>query len=227
MTLTFKENKDTNIFVSTQIIETFKDHPNFFSLVIFTRGCNFNCFHCHNKNIVDNFPLIDDEEIIKTLKEMSETYLYDLIIICGGEPTIHGKKLVNFLEKLRSGIDLPIRLDTNGSNPSILKDLIKKQLIDGIGMDIKFPYWNFFNVDKEKQQKYEKVIGIPFTKKLQDDLLTSIDLVINELSSIYSLFRTIKYPLLEEKDFEEIKNFLKLKGWKGIYQVNEFKYLFY
>ena len=216
-----------NFFFFSEIIETFKDHPNKYSLEIFTTGCNFKCFHCHNyKQLNNNNPkTYNFSDLLRKLKNLVDLGIYDLLIIGGGEPTIHKEKLIKTIKIFKRELDIPIRLDTNGSNPDVLKKLIDNELIDGVAMDIKFPYWSYFEKNKEKQEKYNKIIGIEFTKELQQKLLKSIDLIINKLNNEFSLFRTITYPFLEEKDFEEIKNFLKQKNWKSYYQINEFKYL--
>jgi pyruvate formate lyase activating enzyme len=222
-----KDFSGLNFFFFSEIVETLKDHPNKYALEIFTTGCNFKCFHCHNYEEVNtpNAPKYGFNELLNKLKELVEIGIYDLLIICGGEPTIYGNRLVKAIEIFKKELNIPIRLDTNGSNPKVLKELIDKNLIDGVAMDIKFPYWKFFDVNGEKQKKYEKIIGIPFTKILQQKLLQSIDLIIENLDNEYSLFRTVKYPLLDEEDLKEIKNYLTKKGWKSYYQVNEFKYV--
>ncbi len=222
-----KNFNDLNFFFFSEIIETLKDHPNKYALEIFTTGCNFKCFHCHNYEEVNtpNAPKYDFNELLDKLKELVEIGIYDLLIICGGEPTIHREKLIKAMKIFKKELQIPIRLDTNGSNPEIIKELINKKLIDGIAMDIKFPYWKFFEVNKEKQKKYEQIIGIPFTKTLQQKLLKSIDLIIKNLNNEYSLFRTVKYPLLDEEDLIEIKKYIIEKGWKSYYQTNEFKYV--
>jgi len=216
-----------SIFYKTEIIETYKDHPNKYSLVIFTVKCNFKCFHCHNyKELNESFPeTYKLEELIEKIKELEEIGIYDLLIICGGEPTIHGKRLIEQVKEIRKNIKLPIRLDTNGSNPKVIKELIDKKLIDGVAMDIKFPYWNFFKKEKEDKIRYEKIIGIKFTKTLQKNLMESIDLIVKNLNNEFSLFRTVKYPILKENEILEIKEFLNKKGWKGCYQTNEFYYI--
>jgi pyruvate formate lyase activating enzyme len=90
--------------------------------VIFTKGCNFRCGYCQNPSFV--IPeLMNETEDIKVdtiLSYFSKRKEWlDGVVISGGEPTIH-KNLPEFLHKIRQ-IGLPIKLDTNGTNPAISK----------------------------------------------------------------------------------------------------------
>ena len=114
---------------------TLLDYPSKLACTIFTGGCNFRCPFCHNASLVTH---IDGEEI-------SEEYILeyltkrkgvlDGVCITGGEPLLQND-IVDFCKKIRS-LGLLIKLDTNGSRPERLKELISLGLIDYIAMDIK------------------------------------------------------------------------------------------
>ncbi len=106
------------------------------SCVIFTLGCNFRCPYCHNPGLVNPGPdsrIMEPEEIFGFIKKRIK-YL-EGIVISGGEPTIH-KDLAEFCDSLKE-FGLPLKLDTNGSNPDVIDRLIRDRKIDAVSMDIK------------------------------------------------------------------------------------------
>ena len=113
------------------------DFPGKVSCVLFTPGCNFSCPYCHNpdlaRNRTDLLSTISEDVAIDFLK--SRQGLLEGIVITGGEPTLH-KDLAKFCEKAKR-LGFPIKLDTNGSCPTALNDLMSNKLVDYIAMDIK------------------------------------------------------------------------------------------
>jgi len=84
-------------------------------LVVFTPGCNMNCFYCHNKTLISggNEEFIDNDEVLELL--VKRRGFIDGVVISGGEPTLQ-KDLEGFLEKVKS-LGYAVKLDTNGTNP--------------------------------------------------------------------------------------------------------------
>lgn len=112
------------------------DYPNILSSVVYTGGCNFRCPYCHNKQLVflnENLNEINNFDILDFIKKRQN--LIDGICISGGEPLIH-PGLHDFLRIIKD-LGFKIKLDTNGSNPSKLKELIDEGLVDYVAMDIK------------------------------------------------------------------------------------------
>ena len=112
------------------------NYPDLVSATIFTNGCNFCCPYCQNSALVleaNQNELIPEEEVLEYLS--SRRKLLDGVCITGGEPTIQ-KDLKSFIKKIKD-LGLKVKLDTNGSNPEVIKDLIDNNLIDYIAMDIK------------------------------------------------------------------------------------------
>ncbi|MFH0819955.1 MAG: anaerobic ribonucleoside-triphosphate reductase activating protein [bacterium] len=122
---------------------TLIDFPDKVAAVVFTYGCNFDCSFCHNvlmkKGVMkqdENFlSQISEEEFFSFLKE--RIGLLDGVCISGGEPTLH-EDLPEFIKKIKE-LGFAVKLDTNGTNPQMLKELISQNLIDYIAMDIKAP----------------------------------------------------------------------------------------
>ncbi|MGC9053845.1 MAG: anaerobic ribonucleoside-triphosphate reductase activating protein, partial [Candidatus Hydrogenedens sp.] len=114
------------------------DFPNCVSAIVFTQGCNFRCPFCHNPSLVlpELFlPPIPEEALIAFLNERKGKL--DGVVITGGEPTIQSD-LMKFVSEIK-GLGYKVKLDTNGSNPEILKELIENNLLDYVAMDVKAP----------------------------------------------------------------------------------------
>ena len=106
---------------------------------LFTGGCNYRCPFCHNSPLINEQPLIDMDEILNYLK--SRKKMLDAVVISGGEPTLH-KNLPDILKVIKE-LGYIIKLDTNGTNPKMLKELIENKLIDYVAMDIKSSLNNY------------------------------------------------------------------------------------
>jgi pyruvate formate lyase activating enzyme len=114
------------------------DYPGKLSAIIFTQGCNFRCPYCHNPELVDpdRFSDLISSDAILDFLETRKGKL-DAVSITGGEPTLQ-ENLPEYMEKIKQKGFL-IKLDTNGTNPEMLKELIKDRLADYLAMDIKGP----------------------------------------------------------------------------------------
>ncbi len=111
------------------------DYPGKISCVLFLSGCNFTCPYCHNPDLVRNTsPVLLEETEVYRFLESRRTFL-DGVVVSGGEPTLY-PGLKSLLKKIKE-IGYPLKLDTNGSNPSVIKNLIDEGLVDYIAMDIK------------------------------------------------------------------------------------------
>ena len=125
------------------------DYPGKVAAILYIDKCNFRCEYCHNWNTLiaasDNEDLIFND-ILAFLKK--RVGILDGVVISGGEPTL----MPNLEEKIRAIRELgySIKLDTNGTHPEVIKDLVSKGLIDYIAMDIKSSlddYHRFCNND--------------------------------------------------------------------------------
>jgi pyruvate formate lyase activating enzyme len=142
------------------------DYPGKVSAVVGTQGCNMRCFWCHNHYLIpyDYSPLsrpIEEDDFFRFLKDRIN--FLDAIVISGGEPTIH-VDLPGFCEKIKS-LGYLIKLDTNGTNPRLLRELIASDLLDYVAMDIKTHAGNYDKLCREK-------IDV-------NDILSSIDTILS------------------------------------------------
>ena len=115
------------------------DYPGKVAAVVFTQGCNFRCRFCHNGSLIPcNVPtslLTPEEKVFEFLQ--SRRRQLDGVVISGGEPTIQAD-LSAFIRRIKA-MKLLLKLDTNGSQPQVLRQLLQDELIDFIAMDVKAP----------------------------------------------------------------------------------------
>lgn len=198
------------------------DYPGYIAAIIFTQGCNFHCQFCYNPMLVwpasregsklkykapsndwgqEGHSGISEDDLFVFLKK--RTGKLDAVVITGGEPTIQSD-LSEFIEKIRA-LGYKIKLDTNGTNSTMLKKLLEKKLIDYIAMDIKAP-----------AEKYEEVTGV---KANLEEIKKSINLIIN--SGLPYEFRTTLVPGLHRP--EDIAGIGKLIQGASLWYLQQFK----
>jgi len=125
------------------------DYPRKMACTVFFAGCNFRCPYCHNKSLVT--PEADqiymtEEDVLKFLKKRQG--LLEGVCITGGEPLLQGDNLFPFIKAIKE-MGYGVKLDTNGTNPDLLKVLCESGLVDYVAMDI-----------KNSREHYGKAIGI-------------------------------------------------------------------
>ena len=116
---------------------TLLDYPGQVACTVFTSGCNLRCPFCHNASLVlpgiTVLPQMDEEQVLAFLKKRQG--VLDGVAITGGEPLLH-KDIGAFLDKVRT-LGYKIKLDTNGTFPDRLRELVEAKLVDRVAMDIK------------------------------------------------------------------------------------------
>ena len=167
------------------------DYPGEISAIVWTVGCNFRCPFCYNRDIVlGNVKIITAEEVFFFLEKRKG--LLDGVVVTGGEPLLQ-EDIFDFCLNLKK-MSYLVKIDTNGTFPEKIKELIEKKLIDYVAMDIKAP-----------KNKYEKLTNVKVDiKKIEE----SIKILQN--SKIDYEFRTTFVPgMLTKNDIIEIGKWLK------------------
>ncbi len=179
---------------------TLSDYPGKVAAIVFTQGCNFACPFCHNSGLIPTGH--GSNEMVKVLEFLSKRRgRLKAVVISGGEPTIQ-PDLPFFLQEIKR-LGFEIKLDTNGSRPRVLDQLIQMGLLDFIAMDVKAPW-----------RKYEKLSGCKVDTSVIE---RSIEII--SKNNISHLFRTTLVPgLLDESDIQEIRRWLP-KDSKHIVQA--------
>jgi len=183
---------------------TLIDYPGKIAATVFTGGCNFRCPYCHNASIVldtGNINDISDEELFDFL--LRRKGLLDGVCISGGEPLLHDD-IRQFIERIKA-IGFLVKLDTNGSFPSRLKELVNDGLIDYVAMDIK-----------------NSPAGYPRTAGISENMLPKI-----EESVAFLLEGNVDYEFRTTvvREFHTIEDLLEIGKWiKGArrYYIQDF-----
>lgn len=182
---------------------TLIDYPEKVAAIIFTQGCNFKCSYCHNSGLIpltgDN--IVTEEEVFDYLTKRKN--ILDGVVVSGGEPLIHND-IIPFIKKIKD-LGLKVKLDTNGSNPKKLKELLDNKLIDYVAMDIK----NSFD-------HYHLITGV----KVNELIKESIALLLK--SNIDYEFRTT--IIKEYHDIDELRKILSYIGPKSKYYLQNYQY---
>ena len=172
---------------------TLSDYPGHLAAIVFTQGCNFRCPFCHNASLLaldrPGEMLTDTSDILDALQARRK--LLDAVVISGGEPMLQ-PDLAECADRIRQK-KLKVKLDTNGSHPTVLRALLSHRLLDYVAMDIKAPF-----------RKYAKLAGVEVST---ENIRQSIALLVE--SDIPCEFRTTFVPaLLTQEDTEEIRSYL-------------------
>ncbi|HHV09310.1 MAG TPA: anaerobic ribonucleoside-triphosphate reductase activating protein [Clostridiales bacterium] len=179
---------------------TLLDYPGHMAATVFLGGCNMRCPFCHNASLVTRAasqPTLPAEEVLNTL--FRRRHLLEGICITGGEPTLN-PGLTDFIRQLKS-YDFKVKLDTNGTNPALLKVLVQDGLIDYIAMDI-----------KNSKAKYAPTSGIAGLEL--DKIEESVDFLLSGLLD-YELRTTIVKELHTREDMRSIGEWIA--GAKAYY----------
>ncbi|MEM2088362.1 MAG: anaerobic ribonucleoside-triphosphate reductase activating protein [Thermoproteota archaeon] len=167
------------------------DYPGKVACTLFTFGCNFRCPYCHNPELVidDGSPSIPEEDVLRFLDERK--CFLDGVCITGGEPTLHND-LPSFVKRVKS-LGYSVKLDTNGTNPEMIRRLVGEKLVDYIAMDVKAPL-----------EKYESVVKV---KVDTDKIAESVEIV--KAFSEHEFRTTVVPELLMREDITAIAIWLK------------------
>ncbi len=127
---------------------TLLDYPGHMAATLFLAGCNLRCPFCQNASLViptTEQPYFTEDEVFTNLSKRQG--ILEGVCISGGEPTLH-PELPQLIRKIKE-LGFKVKLDTNGTNPAVIKSLIRENLVDYIAMDI-----------KNSKEKYAMTAGI-------------------------------------------------------------------
>ena len=170
---------------------TLLDYPEHVAATVFLGGCNMRCPFCHNWELVENPQTLYTKESLFHFLQKRKGIL-DGVCISGGEPTIH-PELPGFIVNIKA-LGYLVKLDTNGTNPTMLQQLINAGKIDYVAMDI-----------KSGSSSYSSCCGCDIPT---DSILESIA-VLRENRIPYEFRTTVVSELHSRKDILEIGNMIQ------------------
>lgn len=179
------------------------DYDDKVSATLFFSNCNMRCPFCHNSSLVlgkDEAEDIPYQDVIEYLKKRKN--VVDAVTISGGEPTLQ-KNLKEMIQEIKE-LGYLVKLDTNGTHPEVVKDLLDSKLLDYIAMDI-----------KNSEEKYPLTAGRMID---MEKIKESINLIIN--SGIDYEFRTTL--IKEHHRKEDMEGILDLIRRAKRYRLQKF-----
>ncbi len=178
------------------------DYEDHLSAVLWFGGCNMRCPYCHNADIVFGKNIIEKDEAISFLK--SRVGKLEAVVFSGGECTLY-KELPTLAKEIKE-LGFKIKIDTNGTNPAILKEMVDKKLVDFISLDFKAPK--------------EKYISITSHKNFISFLETLKYLIQKEQD--FEVRTTVHTDILDENDINSIIKELHAFNFKGKYFIQNY-----
>ncbi|MDD2445966.1 MAG: anaerobic ribonucleoside-triphosphate reductase activating protein [Clostridia bacterium] len=181
--------------------QSFIDFPKTISAVIFTSGCNFNCWYCHNPQLINGnctykITIAEIYDFLKSRKNFLEG-----VVISGGEPTLQ-PNLKEVIINIKN-LGYKIKLDTNGSNPEILQDLLNENLLDYVAMDIKNSLKNYNKTTKTKksfEKEIKQSIKIIMESDVDYEFRTTFapEITLNDINAMALLIKEAKLFYLQK-----------------------------
>ena len=146
------------------------------------------CPFCHNAELLDGSapPVMDEQELLSFLKKRKG--LLDGVAITGGEPLLQ-QDLPDLAARIRE-LGYPVKLDTNGTHPSRLRDMIEKDLVKYVAMDI-----------KNAPERYAQTVGLQEIDL--SPVRESVSLLM-EGRTEYEFRTTVVAELHDDSSFEQI-----------------------
>ncbi len=172
---------------------TLIDYPGKLAASVFLVGCNFLCHYCHNPELIKFEPdkeYLSNQAFFDYLKKRQG--VLEAVCVSGGEPLLF-TEVTDFLQKIKN-LGYKIKLDTNGTNPNFLQELIDKKLIDFIAMDVKASLENYSQVCGVKVDinKIQKTIKIIMNSGLDYEFRTTVLPKFHNLEEIAKIAKIIK-----------------------------------
>lgn len=192
------------------IKQSLVDYPGEIAAVLFTRGCNIRCPYCQNTHLLVRSPRVADqiitmEEIIAFLREHHG--FLDAVVVTGGEPTLY-EELPAALRVFKE-LGYLVKLDSNGTHPVMLQQLLEEGVLDYVAMDIKAPL---------DYRKYQRACGKLTTEEFFN-IRSSIRLLME--ATVRVEFRTTVVPVLHPpEDIEEIARYIQGAPLYSLQQFN-------
>ena len=194
------------------------DYEDKVSVVLFSKACNFRCPFCHNgESVLNAQEELDFNDILTYLK--TRVGLVDAVVFSGGEPTLEEDLKVKMLEVKKLGF--LIKLDTNGTNPDLLEQLLDEEIVDYVAMDI-----------KNSPSLYAETVGINFIDI--DKIKRSIAIIMNKAPDYEFRTTLVKefhekmnydayYELIKDAKKLYLQKFVDREGCikKGLHDVDE------
>lgn len=181
---------------------TLLDFPDKTACIIWFAGCNMRCSYCYNADIVTGKGQKSYSEALTFI--YSRKNLLDGVVLSGGECTLHNG-IIDFAFKIKEA-GYSIKVDTNGSNPDVIKKLINNNLVDYVALDF-----------KSEEKNFIQLTGSSLFKRFEKTLKLLINSVIP-----FEVRTTAHSSVFTSSDLKSMSEYLQKMNYKGKYYIQHF-----
>lgn len=199
-----------NVFTKVIGIEksTLLDFPGKLSCILFSGGCSMKCPYCYNKNLLSGDNKTIDPNLIFSFIN-SRKGILDGVVFSGGECTIHKDYLIDSAQWCKDN-GLAVKIDTNGTFPNVVKEMVQKNLVDYIALDYKYP-----NIKNEYMKFHDNTI-------LRNRFEETLNFLIKDSNIAFETRTTIHPDITSEEVANEILRELEQFGYNGTHYFQFF-----
>lgn len=181
---------------------TLLDFPDKTACILWFAGCNMKCLYCYNPGIVQGKGRHSYADALAFLSRRKQ--LLDGVVLSGGECTSH-KGLPAFCEELKAA-GLLVKIDTNGSNPRMISELLTQGLIDYVALDYKAPAEKYLSITQSSlYREFEETLALLIAGRVPFEIRT-----------------TVHTSLLDEEDLQEMVDHLAQQQFSGKLYIQHF-----
>ena len=199
--ISLKENASKPIYSLTPF--TLLDYPHESACILWFAGCNMRCLYCYNPEIVLGKGSLSFEKILSFLQ--SRKNLLDAVVFSGGECLLH-KNVIPLIAEVKK-MGFLVKIDTNGSSPKVMQQLLNQNQIDYIALDYKAPKSKFKAITQSD---------------LYESFAATLDLIL-KAKIPFEVRTTYHSDLLTEENLIEMIAFLESRNYVGNYYIQYFK----
>lgn len=182
---------------------TLLDFPNKSACILWYAGCNMRCLYCYNPEIVLGKGVVTFPEAISFLQ--SRKGLLDGVVFSGGECLIH-KTIIEHIRAVKA-MGFLIKIDTNGTRPDVLKQLIAEKVIDYVALDFKATQHQFQKITQSE-------LFLPFEQSFQ---------LLQKSGIPFEIRTTFHSELITLKTLHEMIAYLETQQYSGNYYLQFFR----
>ena len=195
-----KENVNTPIYSITPF--TLLDYAHKSACILWFAGCNMRCLYCYNPEIVLGKGTISFEKALAFL--YSRKNLLDAVVFSGGECLLHKNSIQHITEVKK--MNFLVKIDTNGSRPEVLQQLLENELIDYVALDFKAMPVHFEKITQSN-------LFLPFEKSLH---------LLVESGLPFEVRTTVHSDLIDRKHIQAMIQYLEKQNYQGNYYIQHF-----
>lgn len=200
------------------------DYPGKIAAVLFSPGCNWDCFYCHNRAILHGSETrLELKEVIRFLEKRRE--LLEGVVLTGGEATLQ-PDIIPFVRTLKK-MGYPVKLDTNGSRPDVVDGMLKKGMLSYVALDYKAPWERYSEICGEAAdpKDVEKTLSLLFKAAVRFETRTTVIPQLSEEELIHMARAIPPVPAFILQDYRQPEQYKEEDRFRVLQKSPGLKFL--